>query len=343
MPVSLVAQHAASWSRIAREVIDRPYPSAAGHVARSAAETSVEPQRLHPAFWGSLDWHSCVHMTWSLVTLIDRYAEPLAAAGELEPARALVSSRLRPELVSAETDYLRSRPGWERPYGWAWAAMLGARVQGLAGEDTAAQGWWEAVPPLVDVVAEAVLTWLPRQAHPVRHGTHANSAFSLSLLHTAYRGLGREDVVDAVEHHARDWFRADEDMATRWEPSGSDFLSPALSEAELMARVLPGEVYAEWLEAFLPGLAGDAHRSLLQVPEVRDDTDGQLVHLHGLALSRAWQLRALADVRPGERAAVLREAADRQVSAVLPQITGGDFMTAHWLVSFALLAEDGLH
>lgn len=336
---SLTAEHAAAWSRIAREVIERPYPYSSGHLARDGQDTDITPQRLHPAFWGSLDWHSCVHMTWSLLTLLERYADQLAQAGEVEPVRALLEARLRPEHLAAEADYLAARPGFERPYGWAWAALLGARLH--TSEVDGADRWWAAAGPLVDVIAEHLLAWLPRQAYPVRHGSHGNSAFALSLAHTAYRLLGRDDVVQAIERRALDWFGDDTAYPTRFEPSGTDFLSPALSEAELMQRVLAPQEYVEWLGAFLPGLGERAHSGLLHAPEVRDRADGQLVHLHGLALSRAWALREIADAVPGGDAALLREAALVLVEGVLPQITDGDFMATHWLVSFALLAEDG--
>lgn len=340
MTQSLTAAHAADWARVAREVIARPYPYAAGHVAWDAEDTDLTPQRLHPAFWGSLDWHSCVHMTWSLLTLLEQYADPLAEAGEVEPVRSLLNARLTPEHLAVETAYVRSRPGFERPYGWAWAAMLGARLarSDLEGADR----WWAAVGPMVDVVAEHLLAWLPRQAYPVRHGTHGNSAFALSLAHTAYLQLGRTDVVQTIERRALDWFGGDTAYPTRFEPSGTDFLSPALCEAELMQHVLPQQEYVEWLGGFLPGLGEQEHALLLHPPQVRDRTDGQLVHLHGLALSRAWALREIADAVPGGHGAVLRDAAQMLVEGVLPEITDGDFMATHWLVSFALLAQDGV-
>lgn len=128
MTSPLTAEHAADWARIAREVIQRPYPYSSGHVTRDADDTEVTPQRLHPAFWGSLDWHSCVHMTWSLVTLLERYADRLDEAGETDPVRTLLDARLTPDHLAVETAYLASRPGFERPYGWAWAALLGARL-----------------------------------------------------------------------------------------------------------------------------------------------------------------------------------------------------------------------
>lgn len=315
----------AAWADIACEVLETPYPYGAAHASTGPDDVDVTPDRLHPAFHGSYDWHSSAHMQWSLVRL-------LALAPDQVGGRPIevLDRRLTPEAIAIEAEYLRERPSYERPYGWAWAAMLVA-----AGRQTK---WAEALGPLGDVIADLVLAWLPKQAYPVRHGVHLNTAFALALLFEAYDELGRADVVDAVRTRAVEWFGEDTAYDTRFEPSGTDFLSPALSEAELMRRVLPAAEFPSWLSAFLPGLGSSAHGRLLEVPVTDNSGDGQLAHLSGLALSRAWQLRTIAPALP-DVASVLREGADRQVEAVLPTVTGGDFMSTHWLVSFALLAD----
>lgn len=313
--------------RIATEVLQRPYPYSSGHVATGPGDTDITPQRLHPAFHGALDWHSSVHMQWSLVQLLGEPEE----SEEARAARQLLDERLTPANLAVEAAYLRERPGFERPYGWAWAALLGAAVREHP-------HWLSAMAPLLDVIADNVLVWLPRQAYPIRHGKHQNDAFGLLLLHRAFGELGRVDVTQAVAARALDWFGDDAPAATADEPSGSDFLSPALTEAVLMQAVL-GADFAGWLERFLPGLGDGAHDHLLQPPRILDPSDGQGAHLLGLALSRAWQLRALATSMSGVRAGSLLQSADRQVAAVLPQVTEGDFMATHWLVSFLLLAE----
>ncbi len=334
---------AGAWSRVARAVVGTPYPWVPGHVVTGPDDAHLVPERLHPSFHGSFDWHSCVHVQWSLVTLLTRYADALDP-DERTSAVALLDGRLRPEHVAVEVDYLRSRPSFERPYGWAWAAQLVAALAEAArgGGSPHTSSWAEATAPLGDAVAELVLAWLPRQAYPVRHGKHQNDAFALRLLLDAYGRLGREDVVAACRGRALEWFGDDADAPTAWEPGGTDFLSPALTEASLMAQVLGAEELAAWLGRFLPGLGEGRHAHLLEVPEVLDPADGQGAHLLGLALSRAWQLRELAAHLPEEPAARLRAGADAQEAAVLGHITDGDFMATHWLVSFALLAHGGL-
>jgi hypothetical protein len=315
-------KYAAAWAEIACEVLDTPYPYGAAHASQNANDVDVTPDRLHPAFHGSYDWHSSAHMQWSLVRLLTLAPDQVGS----RPIE-LLDRRLTPEAIATEAAYLRERPSYERPYGWAWAAMLAA----------AAQGRYD-LSPLSDVIADLVLGWLPRQWYPVRHGVHLNSAFALALLLEAYDDLGRADVVEAIRGRAVEWFGDDTNYDTRFEPSGTDFLSPALSEAELMRRVLPDDQFAPWLTAFLPGLGTTAHGHLLDVPATDDSGDGQLAHLSGLALSRAWQLRTIASALP-DVADVLRAGADRQVEAVIPTVTHGDFMSTHWLVSFALLAD----
>ncbi|GGK79014.1 DUF2891 domain-containing protein [Ornithinimicrobium pekingense] len=333
---------AAAWSRVARAVVATPYPWSPGHTVLGPDDGQLVPEQLHPAFHGSLDWHSCVHMQWSLVTLLTRYGDALGR-DEHDAVVALLGERLRPEHVAVEVAYLQARPGFERPYGWAWAAQLVAALTDAARDGaaphTSVSAWAGAVAPLGEAVCDLVLGWLPRQAYPVRHGKHQNDAFALWLLRDAAERLGRDDVVTACRQRALDWFGDDADAPTAWEPGGTDFLSPALTEAGLMSRVLPGREYAAWLGRFLPGLGEGRHEHLLVVPVVGDATDGQYAHLLGLALSRAWQLRELAPHLPPAAADRLRAGADAQEAAVLQQITDGDFMATHWLVSFALLAR----
>lgn len=333
-----IEDKAVGWAQLALRVLETPFPYGAAHQSRSADDVDVTPERLHPAFHGCLDWHSSAHMQWSLVRLLALAPAELEAAGIADDVRDELSRRLTDPNLVVESSYLAERPGYERPYGWAWAAMLAAACDGCP--DPAAAAWAAATRALADVIAGHVLAWLPRQAYPVRHGVHSNTAFALALLTEAFGALGRDDVVEAIRARAVHWFADDRVMQTSFEPSGSDFLSPTLSEAELMRRVLPAAEFAGWLADFLPGIGTDRHSRLLGTPTVHDRTDGQLVHLFGLALSRGWQLRELAAVVPaGATRTALGEAADRQIAFAEDEVTTGDFMSTHWLVSFALLAE----
>lgn len=334
-----IEAYANSWAQVACQVLQTHYPYAAAHLSLSEADHDVAPRTLHPAFHGALDWHSSVHMQWSLLKLLTLAKPELVADGTAEQICQLLDRRLTKPAIETEIRYLQRYPAFERPYGWAWAAMLATTAWNttLPEDDE----WAEAIAPLIDVIADKVLHWLPRQAYPVRHGVHSNSAFALSLMHEAFSSVDRERVVTAIDQRAREWFGDDHDADTHLEPSGTDFLSPSLCEAELMRRVLGPADFAEWLDRFLPKLGDGAHGSLLEVPTILDPTDGHFVHLAGLALSRSWQLRNLARLWQPEdlRTRVVLEAADTQFEAARPLITDGDFMSTHWLVSFALLAE----
>ena len=324
-----------AWGRTLPEVLGLTYPYAAQHVSLGPDDVDVTPERLHPAFHGCFDWHSSVHMHWSAVRLLtvatDLLDDDVAAGlGDVLDERLTVAN------LTAEAAYLQERPSFERPYGWGWAAKLAAATTICPHQS--APAWAAATRPLLDVVLDHVLAWLPVLAYPVRSGEHSNLAFGLALVHEAAALVGRDDVVALIDERARTFYLADRDAPVRWEPGGSDFLSPVLSEADLMRRVLPSAEYAAWLAAFLPHL-GSADDHLLDVPTVLDRTDGKAVHLYGLALSRAWQLRGLAPALSPEDQARVEAATARQVEQVEREIVDGDFMSTHWLVSFALLAE----
>lgn len=340
--------YAPAWAEVACRVLETPYPYGAAHTSLGPGDHDVDPARLHPAFHGALDWHSSVHMQWSLVTLLTTAGPELDVAGLTDRLVALLDDRLSMAHLETEVAYLHARPGYERPYGWAWAVTLGEATWACL--LPVADVWSEAMSELTSLVADRLVAFLPQLSHPVRHGVHANTAFALTLAHDAFTALGRLDVVAAIDERALTWFGSDVDTDTRGEPSGTDFLSPALTEAQLMRRVLAPADFGAWLDAYLPGLGnppglGDrAHQHLLEVPTVSDQTDGQLAHLHGLALSRAWGLAELAAALPAEdrRVVRLRDAARTQLAATLPVVTSGHFMATHWLVSFALLAARAL-
>lgn len=323
-----------AWGRTVVQVLATPFPYDAAHVSRHGGDTDVEPVRLHPAFHGSFDWHSSVHMHWSAVRLLTLAPHQLGEETR-SGLLAVLDQRLTAPALRTEADYLQDQPSWERPYGWAWALMLAAATRTCPLPQ--ATRWAAALEPVVGAVADLLLTWLPRLAYPVRHGVHGNTAFALALAHDAATSMGRSDVLAAVSAGARRWFGADRNYPASWEPSGSDFLSPALCEADLMRRVLPENEFTTWLFGFLPHLA-EEDDPLLGVPEVLDRNDGQAVHLFGLALSRAWQLRLLSPYLSGEAQARVTTATARQVAVVGDEIVTGDFLATHWLVSFAVLA-----
>ncbi|CAG1008168.1 hypothetical protein BURK1_03492 [Burkholderiales bacterium] len=331
----LTVTTASRLARVALANVSTEYPNKPDHVLGSPDDLRAS-RELHPAFYGSYDWHSCVHMHW----LLARVARLVPALPERAAIVRTFDAHFAPEAIAAECAYL-ARPharSFERTYGWAWLLEL-ARELGQ-GDDADSRRWSRAIAPLAAAFAARWRDWLARARYPIRHGTHPNSAFGLALAIDYARAAQERALEDACVSRALAWFGGDRDAPAAWEPSGADFLSPALMEADLMRRVLPHERYGAWLAAFLPGLAHGEPRALFAPAEATDRSDPQIVHLDGLNLSRAWCMRGIANaLPPGDaRAAVLRDASQRHVATGMEGLESGDYMGAHWLATFAVLA-----
>ena len=338
---------APAFAQCALEVLARRFPHKLDHLILDADDHRL-PQALHPVFDGCFDWHSSVHMHWSLLRL--RALAPDLAAG---PAiRERFDARFTPAHVAQELAYLVTpgRGSFERPYGWAWLLKLQAELDAQAagaGVDRAeaadAARWAEALRPLAREIACRLAAFLGASPYPVRAGTHANSAFAMLLGRDYAQAAGDAALSGAIAAGARRWFGADRDYPAAYEPGGTDFLSPGLCEALLMRRLLDDDAFRAWWAAFAP--AGDGLARWEVPAAVADRGDAQLVHLDGLNLSRAWCLRALARAdaaatRPAFDPALrarLARAARAHLDAAWPHVTGGEFVATHWLVSFALL------
>lgn len=326
---TLTEAMAARLAAIALGHVTREYPNKLDHVLAGPADAAT-PAALHPVFHGSLDWHSCVHGYWMLAHLLHRFPD-FAPGGAIV---ALFDAQLVAEKVAVECAYL-ARPsarGFERPYGWAWLLKLASALATLPD-----RRWADALAPLTAAFAQRFRDFLALPTYPVRAGTHANSAFGLRLAadHAA-ADAGLEALLRAA---ALRWFGEDRDCPAWGEPSGDDFLSPALIEAECMRRLLPVEAFGAWFDRFVPRLADGEPATLFRPAAVADRSDGKIAHLDGLNLSRAWCWRSLGAALPAgdPRREVMAEAAERHLAASLPHVAG-DYMGEHWLASFAVLA-----
>jgi len=327
---------APAWAEVACRTVERPYPHGFSHVLSSERDL-VSHRDLHPSFYGSFDWHSAVEMHWVLVRLWPLLAPPLAGT-----VRDVLDRHLDPEPLAVEADYLRAHPGFERPYGWGWLlALCDAAASPLVAP--VAGRWQAGLAPLAALVEERLCAWLEVSPLPVRHGMHANTAFALerALLYARHHS---EPLRVAINRAARRYFLADRDYPAHYEPSATDFLSPALTEAALLADVVPPATYPSWLGAFLPGLVRGEPAVVFEPVDVVDPTDGQLAHFHGLNLSKAAGLARLAAALPGDdpRRRRLEAAAWRHATASLEAVVGSDYMVEHWLAAFGLLAVDAL-
>ncbi len=331
VPPTLSAVQASAFARLGLGNVRREYPHLLQHLLNDAGD-SPPPRVLHPAFYGSYDWHSCVHQHWMLVRLF-RLFPKLPERVEIE---RVLQEHLSIENLAAEAAYLRApgRAAFERPYGWAWLLKLAQELR-LYNAALA-----QNLTPLVVVVREGFLRYLPALTHPVRHGVHGNTAFAMAMALNYARAVGDQELKLLCTSRAATWFGHDADYPAHLEPSGEDFFSPALVEAGLMARILPLEAFEKWLTRFLPHLTEGQPAQLLHPATVGDPSDPRLGHLVGLNLNRAWVWRRLAAVLPATdpRVFVATAAAERHYAAALPLLSEEDFHRAHWLASFAVYA-----
>lgn len=326
----LTPQIASRFARIALGHVTREYPNKLDHVLDGDAD-ALGPRALHPIFYGSFDWHSCVHGYWLLAGLLRRYPE----IPEADSIRILFETHLTPQNVAGELHYLQrpSARGFERPYGWAWLLALQAEL--LLHEHPR---WAAALRPLAEAFADRFRAFLPNAVYPIRTGVHSSTAFALAISHDYAIRAGDEALLEQFRGKVRDWYLADRDAAA-WEPSLDDFLSPTLMEAECVRRYLPADEFRAWLAGFLPRAAEGGPASLFSPAIVSDRSDGKIAHLDGLNLSRAWCWGGVASAHPADHpiSRSAAAAARRHLEASLPHVAG-DYMGEHWLASFALLA-----
>jgi len=333
-PARLSPDLAARFAAIALGHVRREYPNRLDQTL-AGPEDLRAPSELHPVFYGSYDWHSCVHSHWMLARLLRRFPDCSAA-----PAiRALFDEQLVPAKVEAERAYLSAPAarGFKRPYGWAWLLKLAEELR--RHEDGR---WSAALEPLAEVFARRFREFLPVATYPVRVGTHFNTAFGLRMA-ADYADAAEDAALSTLlRGTAERWYGDDADCTAWGEPSGDDFLSSALVEAECMRRLLPPGRFPPWLGRFLPRIAEGEPATLFRPATVTDRSDGKIAHLDGLNLSRAWCWRAIAAALPrgDERRARAEETAEDHLAAALPHIAD-DYMGEHWLATFAVLALEG--
>lgn len=326
----LTAEGAAHFAHLALDCIHREYPNKLSQTLESA-EFLLPPTELHPAFYGCYDWHSSVHGHWMLVKLLREFPGLAQRDAIVSGLRASIN----PANIAGEVAYFAHESGsWERTYGWAWLLQLAMEVE--AWSDPAGEQLAASLAPLTSLIRDKYIEFLPRQEYPIRHGVHPNTAFGLAFALDYARAAGDTELAAAISSAALRYYSDDRDCPLGWEPSGADFLSPCLEEAALMARVLEGDAFRGWLEAFLPGLFG---RGELTPANISDRSDPQIVHLDGLNLSRAWDLYTIADaLRGDEHTPRLRNWAAQHLQASLPYVASEHYEGSHWLGSFAVYA-----
>lgn len=311
-----------------------PYPYKPQHTLEGKADL-VEPDSVHPIFYGCFDWHSAVHGYWSLVTLLQQFPEMDRA----EEVRKILIEKITAENVATEVAFFEKpvNKSFERTYGWAWVLKLSETLHNW--DDPMAKELYENLKPLADIMVLRYKEFLPKLNYPIRVGEHTNTAFGLTFAYDYAETIGDLELKQLIEKRARDFYFNDQNCPIHWEPSGYDFLSPCLEEIDVMRRVLSQEEFLKWMDTFMPELA-DANYHL-EVGEVSDRTDGKLVHLDGLNFSRAWVFYGLAKQFP--KYAHLTNLANEHLAYSYPNLVGDTYEGGHWLGSFAIYALNMLH
>jgi hypothetical protein len=341
---SFDATAAERFAKLALACVHKEYPNKISHVLNSDADVAP-PRKLTPAFCGCYDWHSSVHGHWLLVRLLRTFPEASFSAA----AREALKQSLTAENLKEEANYFRGqgRASFERPYGLSWLLQLCAELREW--DDPQAHELSANLRPLEEAAIDRLKTWLPKLSHPVRIGEHDQTAFGLGLMLDYARTAGNEEFAKLVSDSAKKFFLSDRNCPLVYEPSGEDFLSPSLGEADVMRRVLPQNEFAKWLKEFMPQIPEtprhntspartEAATDWLPVTVSPDPSDPKLAHLDGLNLSRAWMLEGILSALPSNdpRRAALQATADAHRRTGLAAVTGEHYEGGHWLGSFAV-------
>lgn len=321
------------FATLALACVHKEYPNKISHTLNGDADVAP-PRDLTPAFYGCYDWHSSVHGHWLLARLIRTFPD----AEFVQSARDALSQSLTAAKINQEAAYLRAegRTSFERPYGLAWLLQLVAELREW--NDPQGHEIADNLRPLEQAALERLTAWLPKLSNPVRIGEHDQTAFALSLMLDYARETENQKFAELVTSRARQFYFKDKNCPLAYEPSGEDFLSPCLGEADLMRRVLPPQDFAVWLRAFLPQVPASASDSWMPPAVSPDPSDPKLAHLDGLNLSRAWMLEGIAAGLPkgDKRLPAIQATAQAHRRAGLAAVTGEHYEGGHWLGSFAV-------
>ncbi|MBS1510921.1 MAG: DUF2891 domain-containing protein [Bacteroidetes bacterium] len=327
----LTASGASHFAALPLRCAEKEWPYKTG-ITFSDSSLLTAPQNYHPAFFGCFDWHSSVHGHWMLARLLRTFPSLKEGAA----IRELFNKHFTEKNMQQEILIFKNKEnkGFERTYGWAWLLQLEDEL--LQWNDVDAKRWAAAVQPLATTLSQLTVSYLDKLVYPIRVGEHSNLAFGLSMMYDYALHQNDTSLSNAIQKAALRFYAKDENCPFSWEPGGNDFLSPCLEEADLMRKVLPAAQYINWLKKFMPQLFDP--NFTIAPGKVNDRTDGKLIHLDGLNLSRAWCLKGIAAVTKNKH---ILQLANEHLNAALPQVASGNYEGEHWLASFAVYALMG--
>ncbi len=329
-------QYEQVFADLALHCIHQEYPNVIKHSMKSEADV-MPPSKLYPAFYGCLDWHSSVHGHWLLVRMLNKASDKLDTDLILEK----LAQSFTPEKLAGEMKtYTRSDTStFERPYGLAWYLQLMTELRQASFPQ--AKEWIETLQPLEVKIVANITSWLHKLAYPIRTGEHSQTAFAFGLMLDWSRANENAEFEALLTKKVKQFYLKDKTCPIAYEPSGQDFLSPCLAEADLMRRVLPKSEYSVWLSEFFPQL-NEGDQSWITPATVADKSDGKLAHLDGLNLSRSWMLEGIIGGldKDDKRVALLTQNLKAHREAGLNSVFGDmHYMGSHWLGSFAAYLE----
>ncbi|MDN5204831.1 DUF2891 domain-containing protein [Fulvivirgaceae bacterium BMA10] len=331
--LKLNVKGASHFAKLALTCIQKEYPNKLNQVLGGDIDLG-RPSELHPVFYGCFDWHSSVHGHWMLVRLMKMFP----SLPEAKEIRRKLNQNITEKNIGAEIVYFNGKhnKSFERTYGWAWLLKLAEEL--YTWDDPDAKKWSERMQPLTTLIANKFQNFLPKLNYAIRNGEHPNTAFSMALAWDYAKTVNNQKLMNLIAERSKYYYLKDKNCPTEWEPGGFDFLSPCLSETDIMRRILPNGSFQEWLHKFLPNLAKKRPKIPFKPAVVTDRTDGKFVHLDGLNLSRAWCLYGIASVFKGKKREIILNSANHHILTTLPNIASGDYAGEHWLASFAVYA-----
>ncbi|MDR1950866.1 MAG: DUF2891 domain-containing protein [Bacteroidales bacterium] len=330
----LTKNGAEHFAALALKCVVQEFPNKPAHVQVDSSDLQ-QPSNYHPAFYGCFDWHSAVHGHWMLIKLLKEFPDMAQA----KTIREIMNKHLTNEKIAVELAYFKEphNRSFERTYGWAWLLKLAEEL--YTWNDAQGQIWYANLKPLAEHLANSYIDFLPRLSFPNRTGVHPNTAFGLSFAWDYAITLKNKDLENSIRQYSLKHYAEDRNCPAQWEPGGTDFFSPCLLQADLMAKILQKDIFSKWLDAFLPELRNEQPAILFSPVSVTDRSDGHLVHLDGLNLNRAWCFLNMAAII--EDLALRRKlisAAEKHLAKTIPLIADGDYAGEHWLASFAVYA-----
>ena len=314
--------------------VDKKFPYKIGYLFNDPRW--IKPHyEVTPSFYGCWDWHSAVHGHWTMIKILKLFPD-ISVKDEI---RLKLRKNLSKERLEAEYRFFNDNDftkTFERTYGWAWLMKLYSELK--TWEDIEGQNWAKNMRPLVDLLSKKTINYLKVLTSPLRPGTHVNTAFSFSLMHDYAIETNDNDLLISIKKFSKKYFDSDKDCPTDYEPSGTDFLSPCLAEAESMSKIMDKKQFSRWLKSFFPPLLDKKFSPLLSPPLVLDPKDPGIGHLIGLMFHRAWTMNQLASVLPSydDRRDIFTRLSAIHAKAGYDIMFDSGYGGEHWLATFAV-------